>query len=92
MEQDNYLKEVHTLYDIYKKKNHDYGNSFDIQCDDFGVVAAVIRMYDKVNRLKTLCKSKAEVSESILDTVEDLANYSIMTAMWLKKEKNDNKK
>lgn len=76
------------LKDTYIKKNHDYGNSFDKSIDKFGLTAAVVRMNDKMERLGSLMNKDAKVDESIRDTVMDLANYCIMTAMYLdKKEK-----
>ena len=50
-----------------------------------GIVAAVVRMSDKMERVKTLSKGeKAEVTdEKIRDTLVDLANYAIMTVMEL---------
>lgn len=69
---------------IYAAKNHDYGNSFDQSLDKFGIIAAIVRMGDKMNRLESLAVKKAEVKdESIKDTLLDLASYSIMTVMWL---------
>lgn len=68
----------------YAAKNHDYGNSFEQSCNKFGIIAAIVRMGDKMNRLESLAVKKAEVKdESIKDTLLDLASYSIMTVMWL---------
>lgn len=68
----------------YAAKNHDYGNSFEQSCNKFGIIAAIVRMGDKMNRLESLAVKKAEVKdESIKDTLLDLANYAIMTVMWL---------
>lgn len=68
----------------YAAKNHDYGNSFEQSCNKFGLLAAIVRMGDKMNRLESLAVKKAEVKdESIKDTLLDLASYSIMTVMWL---------
>lgn len=76
----------------YAAKNHDYGNSFDQSLDKFGLIASIVRMNDKINRLETLASKRAEVKdESIEDTLLDLANYSIMTVMWLNKNNNDEK-
>jgi len=77
------------MAEIYKNKNHDYGNSFDDTCDKFGIIAAVVRMYDKLNRLATLSKNNENrVNESISDTLIDLANYAIMTVIWMENGKD----
>ena len=76
----------------YAAKNHDYGDSFDNSLDKFGLIASIVRMSDKMNRLETLITKEAQVKdESIKDTLLDLANYSIMTVMWLNKNSNDEK-
>ena len=91
MEKEQLFKAItDKMLDTFIQKNHDYGNSFDKQMDEFGMIAAVIRLSDKLNRLKVLTKEDAQVKEeSIQDTLLDLANYSILTAMWLY---NQNKK
>lgn len=79
------------LRDIYVKKNQDYGNSFDESLDKFGLIASATRINDKVNRFFSLCtgKKKAKVvEESVKDTLMDLANYTIMTIMWLEEKEN----
>lgn len=69
----------------YAAKNHDYGNSFEQSLDKFGLLAAVVRMGDKMNRIESLTKKEAQVKdESIKDTLLDMANYAIMTVMWLR--------
>ena len=77
---------------IFKKKNHDYGNSFEQSLNEEGLAASRIRMGDKWNRFKTLSKPKTEAKvndESLRDTLVDLANYAIMTVMWLDKQQNN---
>lgn len=71
------------MADTYDRKNHDYGNSFDQSLDKYGLVAALVRMGDKLNRLDSLKDKGGKVNESITDTLTDLANYAIMTRMWL---------
>lgn len=81
-----YQQVINKLYKIYVDKNHDYGNSFDDTCDEFGLVAPVIRMNDKIKRCKSVLKNNDfKVNESLEDTISDLANYCIMTLMWMKK-------
>ena len=74
-------------YDTFCRKNHDYGNSFEESLDQFGIVASIVRMSDKMKRLESLTdesKTQQVGSESLLDTLEDLSNYAAMTACWLK--------
>lgn len=73
------------LSDTYRKKNHDYGDAFTKSLDKRGMVAALVRMEDKMGRLDSLVESDEQLvnDESIRDTLLDLANYAIMTAMWL---------
>lgn len=77
---------LNKLHEIYKAKNADYGNSFTQQYEEYGMLSGVIRLDDKMRRLKQLMKSDAQVKdESIIDTLYDLANYAIMNAMELEK-------
>ena len=70
----------------YAAKNQDYGNSFEQSCNKFGIIASVVRLGDKMNRIESLAVNEAKVKdESIKDTLLDLATYSIMTLMWLNK-------
>lgn len=72
------------LQEIFVKKNTDYGNSFEESLEKHGVIAAIVRMEDKMSRLNTLSKNDALVKdESIIDTLKDLSNYALMTAVWL---------
>ena len=79
-------------YDTFCRKNHDYGNSFEESLDQFGIVASIVRMSDKMKRLESLTdesKTQQVVSESLLDTLEDMSNYAAMTACWLKGVQKD---
>lgn len=81
------------MLEIYKAKNTDYGSSVSDTYRDFGLVSFLVRMQDKMNRLKTLNKNKAKVlDEKIEDTLLDLANYSILALIELKKEDENNGK
>ena len=73
------------LTETYKKKNADYGNSFENSLDKHGLIAGIVRMDDKMSRLINLnSKNEQQVmDESLRDTLMDLANYAIMSVMWL---------
>ena len=67
-------------------KNKGYGNSFEKSLDKFGLVTAACRMGNKCNRIESLMNSDAMVKdESVRDTLLDLANYAVMTVMWIDK-------
>lgn len=71
----------------YRDKNADYGDSFAKSYEEFGLTAPIIRISDKLERLKSLSKAEAKVKdESIRDTLIDLANYAIMTVVELEEE------
>lgn len=77
-------------YNVFCRKNHDYGNSFEKSLDTFGLVAGIVRMNDKFERLVSLNdpnKDAQIASESLVDTLEDLSNYAAMAACWLKGKK-----
>lgn len=84
----NFKNVTDKLLDIYRKKNHDYGDAFTESMDEFGPISAAIRMNDKLKRFKSLINNNDALvkDESIADTVLDLANYAIMTYMWLNKD------
>lgn len=84
--EDQYNHQLET----FKRKNHDYGNSFEKSLDTFGLVAGIVRMSDKFERLVSLndpSKRAQIASESLVDTLEDLSNYAAMAACWLKGKK-----
>lgn len=72
------------LVSVYEAKNNDYGNSFEECCNKFGLVSAVVMMNDKINKINSLYNKKdMKVNESLVDTLLDLANYAVMTAVWM---------
>lgn len=79
------------LLQTFVDKNADYGNSFESSLEEYGLIAAIIRMDDKMGRLRTLIKSEAKVKdESISDTLRDLSNYALMASVWFD-NKDDNR-
>lgn len=87
----DHLQQVLYMHDLYYTKNQDYGDAFTDSIDEFGPVAAVVRMSDKWSRLKNLIENdfKMVLDESVDDTLIDLANYAIMTALHLRGKKKD---
>lgn len=73
------------LNSVYKAKNHDYGDSFGDTYKKLGIISAVTRLSDKMNRLMSLAVNHdAQVKdEKIEDTLLDMANYAIMTLIEL---------
>ena len=82
-----FANEAKQCVELYSRKNHDYGNSFDKGIDNIGIAYGVGRIYDKMNRLITLTKKEAQVKdESIDDTLRDLACYSMMMLAYRKRQ------
>ena len=82
-----FANEAKQCVELYSRKNHDYGNSFDKGMDNIGMAYGVGRIYDKMNRLITLTKKEAQVKdESIDDTLRDLACYSMMMLAYRKRQ------
>ena len=83
---ENYQKTVKELSDTFLIKNERYGNSFTNTIDDYGMVASIVRLTDKFNRMTTLFKNKEldEDDEPMVDTMLDMANYLIMTVAYMR--------
>jgi hypothetical protein len=81
-----------SIHAIYLQKNAAYGDSFHELYKDLGIISAVTQITHKYNRLKTLAKDKnnsiSTGDESIIDTLLDMANYCIMTAIEIESENN----
>ena len=72
-------------FDLFQKKNKDYGDSFA----NFGPIGVIVRMGDKINRLSNITNSSVTFvqTESIRDTLIDLHNYSAMAIMLMDESK-----
>ena len=74
------------MYDTFKAKNHDYGNSFSELFAECGMTYAYGHLSEKLKRVKSLMSDEAKVNgESMRDSLLDLANYAILTIMELDK-------
>ena len=79
---------LNEMFETFKAKNADYGNSFDESLNEHGLLASKIRIGDKFNRFKTIISKGIKVTnETIRDTLLDMANYCILTVMWLERNK-----
>ena len=89
---EQFKKMTAKMAELYEEKNRNYGNSFDKSLDEDGLLVSKIRLGDKYNRFSSLLKQKSEGTsdESIVDTLVDLANYAIMTVMWMKDQPDKN--
>lgn len=85
-----FLDYLESMKDLYIKKNHDYGDSVSKTFDEYGLVSFLVRMDDKMNRIKTLNKIQdtAVRGEKIEDTLLDLANYAILALTEIEFRKN----
>lgn len=85
-----FLDYLESMKDLYLKKNHDYGDSVSKTFDEYGLVSFLVRMDDKMNRIKTLNKIQdtAVRGEKIEDTLLDLANYAILALTEIEFRKN----
>ena len=88
---DEFVNVVRDMIQLYAKKNHDYGNSFDEGMNRIGFAYGIGRIYDKVNRLVNFLNTTFVVNdEKFTDTLEDLANYSVMLRAWINSCNNAN--
>ncbi len=86
MDKQQEFKNITTkMSELYKAKNHDYGDAFGQTFAELGIISAITRISDKTNRLKSLAtKDQLVDDEKIEDTLMDLANYAVMTLVELK--------
>jgi len=79
--QEQMLKIQKEAFELFKKKNADYGDAFA----EFGVIGVLMRIEDKIKRSLSITKNGVNLvnDESIRDTMIDLHNYSAMTLMLL---------
>ena len=83
----NFKEIANEIAEILEKKNSDYGDSFSMTINEYGLTAYLLRIDDKISRVKSLNKKNGEhlvVDESIEDTIKDIAGYSILMLNYLK--------
>ena len=85
---DRFKEITDKMCDIYKQKNSDYGNSFSKLFKKCGMTYAYGHLAEKIERIDSLSNNDAKVQgESMIDSLYDLANYSILTIMEIEKRK-----
>ena len=87
---DTFESVLDEMKELYAKKDKDYGSAFHKSFEEFGVTAGVVRLNDKMERVKSLVKNgKAEVKgEGLQDSLKDMACYAVMLYVEIKnKEK-----
>lgn len=85
---DRFKEITDKMCDIYKRKNSDYGNSFSKLFKKCGMTYAYGHLAEKVERIDNLRDKDAKVQgESMIDSLYDLVNYSILTIMEIEKRK-----
>ena len=91
IESDTFESVLDEMKELHAKKDKDYGSAFHKSFEEFGVTAGVVRLNDKMERVKSLVKNgKAEVKdESLLDSLKDMASYAVMLYVELKNKEND---
>lgn len=83
----NFKEIADEIVEILEKKNLDYGDSFSKTINEYGLIAYLLRIDDKISRIKSINKKNGEhlvVDESIEDTIKDIAGYSILMLNYLK--------
>jgi hypothetical protein len=91
----------HEMIDLTKKKNSDYAESADAFANFMTIeqitggrttceVGIVVRITDKLKRIGSLLSRPAKVlDEKITDTVLDLAVYSVILLIYLRRKRNE---
>lgn len=80
------------MYNLYERKNKDYGDSFAQTFDKYGPMATCLRIEDKMSRFHQLAVNGSEqevLDESVEDSLIDAANYAIMTVIELRRKRQE---
>lgn len=81
---------IQELEQMYITKNADYGNSFGQSLDEFGEIAGIVMVGEKLNRIKNLTDKQPNVkSESKINALVDMTNDCVMMISWLMKQANE---
>lgn len=83
--EENMKNTFKNMLETFVFKNKKYGNSFEVSLDKYGSIAALTRISDKFNRIENLILSNdsGTADETVIDTLLDMANYCVMTAIYM---------
>lgn len=83
----NFRKIQDEGYELFKKKNIDYGNAFE----EHGAIGILVRMNDKIKRAMNISDKNITLidTESLRDTLIDLHNYSALAVTLIDKNPKD---
>ena len=72
-------------FDLFKKKNNDYGNSFE----EYGTIGILVRMNDKIRRSINITEKNITLinDENLRDTLVDLHNYCALALVLMDDKK-----
>ena len=71
---------LHEIKNTLINKNQQYGDSFAKTFKEYGLLSVIVRLTDKLNRLKSL-----QTNYHAYDTLLDIAGYAILTLVEIKK-------
>ncbi len=93
---EKFKENIKEMFEIIEKKNADYSKvsafwNFEL-VESLWITSVekwiLVRMCDKVSRISNLIDTEAKVKdEAITDTLQDLANYSIILKIYLESKK-----
>ena len=78
-------KILNRIRNIILVKNEHYGSSFHQTIEEYGTITLLIRLTDKLNRLKTAYRHH----ESLEDTLLDIAGYAILGLIEIENTKGE---
>lgn len=81
----NMVRVSHEAYQLFLKKNKDYGDSFS-RC---GVSGIMVRLLDKLSRAVVVSKNAVEIkTETLRDSLLDISNYALMGVVLMDAQPN----
>ena len=90
-DQNDFAQILLPIADLLQRKNSDYGSAYDELRDEYGEVAFLVRLSDKIGRLKSLHKREAQVKdESVDDTIRDIIGYCTLELRYREKKEGQN--